>query len=754
MKLSDLAGLALAAVLASQAVAQGAGSPTAWVDPFIGTDGAGHVFPGAMVPFGMVAPGPDNADRGRRHSSGYQHRDGQVLGFSNTHVSGADIPELGDVLLMPASGRRWTPASTTFATRIDKASERARPGYYSAYLPQHGVRVELTAQQRVAIQRYTYDRDGRSQLMVDLQHGLGLTDPPRVTQADWQVDAARGEITATVQVSNRVNRQYSVVLALDRPIARVQTLPVREGDQAPRLLLDLEPGAARTVVVRVAFSTVDVEGARRNLADAGRPTFQQARLDADRAWAALLGRVRIDADERTRRIFYSALYRCFMHPSDIADADGRVRGPRGVVMSARGGRYYSTLSLWATFRAVHPLFTLLVPERVDGFILTLLDHHRQQGYLPLWTVWGRETWSMIGNPSLPLIADALAKGFRGFDAQEALEAMVTTSTASRPDAPPWAQRDWFVLDRHGYLPFDVEPGESVSKTLDHGIGDDAVARVARLLGRADLERVFSQRAAGWRQLLDPATQVVRGRDRQGGWRTPFDPLQVTSPGRQPGDYTEASAWQYTPTAALHDPAGLRDALGGRRALGLWLERMLGLVGTSADGSIGQQPMIGHLAHGNEPGHHVAWLHAWSHAPWRGQLLARRIARDFYGDGPNGLIAHDDAGRMSAWLVFATLGLYPAVPASGNYVAGAPLVRGASIDLAGGRTLRIVADGYPPDIMSGHGLPPALTRLASPLLSPRVASDVRLNGRSLDITEVPHTELVQGGELRFTMSLPD
>ncbi len=570
-------------------------------------------------------------------------------------------------------------------------------------------------------------------MLADLQHGLLFGDGPRVTAAQVQVDAAAGEISGTVHAKNWVERETSFVLRFGRPITDVQTLPPRPGELAPRLLLRFDLPRGTALQARVALSTVDVAGARGNLAEAEGRSFERIRADADRAWAALLGRVRIAAPARQQRIFTTALYHALIHPSDIADRDGRVRGPTGEVFRPRGGHYYSTLSLWDTFRGVQPLLTLLVPERVDGIVQTLLDHQHFQGYLPLWTAWGRETWTMIGNPALPVIADAVAKGFQGFDREEALRAMVQTSTAPRPAAPEWAQRDWSPYDALGYLPFDKVPGESVSKTLEYGIGDDAVARVAAGLGQADVAQRFAQRASGWKALWDKDTQSLRGRDSQGRWRTPFDPLLPTSPMNNPGDYTEANAWHYTLTPALHDPAGLVQAMGGAAAFEAWLDRFFATAAPGDNKHLGQEGLMGQYAHGNEPSHHVAWLYAWTASPWKGHALIQRIVRDFYADRPDGIIGNDDCGQMSAWLVLATLGLYPVVPASGTWTLGAPQVRSAHVVLAGGRVLRITAEGFN--------------------ASRPYAAGVTLGGRAVDALALPHAELLKlrrGGELRFTM----
>ncbi len=720
MKLLLALGLGLGAVLACASDLRPGSIDD--VDPLIGTRGTGHVFPGALRPFGMVQPGPDNADRGWSYSSGYQYDAPRILGFSNTHISGAGIPELGDVLLMPNGARPWTTASRRFDSGYAKASEVARPGYYAVRLEERAVTVELTATERVALQRYTYARGGRVQVLVDLQHRLHFQPGPRVSAADYTM-AADG-LRATVHSSNWVERQASVALRFDRPIADWQALPAGEGEKAPRLLLSFDLGDARTLEARVALSTVDAAGAAANLATADELDFDTAVQQAAAAWNALLARIAIDAPAAQRRIFYSALYRSLMHPSQIADVDGRVRGPKGEVIQAPGGVYYSTLSLWDTFRAAHPLYTLLVPERVPGFVHTLLAHEAQMGYLPLWTAWGRETHTMIGNPALPVISDAIAKGFPGIDADAALAAMLRTSTAERPQAPDWAQRSWSLLEQYGYLPYDLAPGESVSKTAEYGYGDAALAEVARHLGRLDVAERFERRAASWKALYDPETQTLRGRDRTGAWRTPFDPVEATSPMNNPGDYTEANAWQYTATPALHDPAGFREKLGGRAALEAWLDTFFALPMPDPDKHLGQEALIGQYAHGNEPSHHIAWLYAWTDAPTKGERHLADIARRFYRDAPDGIVGNDDAGQMSAWYVLTTLGLYPSRPGHAEWTLGAPLVPHARIDA--GR------DG------------PRVTILAAPLDGPRI------DDQAVPRTGVPDARLRHAR----TLALPD
>jgi predicted alpha-1,2-mannosidase len=711
------------------AVTTAGASPTQWVDPFIGTDGTGHTFPGATVPFGMVAPSPDTGDQGWDSASGYQYRAPCILGFSQNHMSGTGIGDLGDVLLLPAEGQPWSMATTDFASTYDKRSEIAHPGYYAVTLPDLGVRVELTATQRVAFHRYRFQHAGRVQVLVDLTHVIHFLPGPRASAASSQVQP-EGLITGQAHLHNFAERDLAYAIRFDHPIATYQALPQADGEKTARYLVTFDLGRGRELQARVALSTTDSDGALRNLRAVDATSFDTARWDADQAWAALLKRVDITATVTQKRIFYTALYHAFLHPSDIADVDGRVRGPDGVIRHAPNGHYYSTLSLWDISRAQFPLLALLVPERVDGIVQTLLAHQEAAGYLPLWTAWGGETWCMIGNPSLAVIAHAIATGFHGFDARDALTAMIQSSTQDRVHAPVGTQQGWSTYDTYGFLPFDRVDGESVSKTLEYGWGDDAVARVAARLGDAETQTRFARRSHAYLNLYDPQNGVMRGKAADGTWRTPFDPTRATSPLNNPGDYTEANAFQYTLTPGLHDPDGLVTLLGGARAAGEWLDRFFTTDSAPGDKYLGQEGAIGQYAQGNEPSHHIAYLYQWTDRPWQSGQYIRRIVREFYADRPDGILGNDDAGQLSAWYVFAVLGFYPMVPASGEFVFGAPQVTRATLHFQNGRALTLVS--RPTDANSVW------------------AQAIRLNDQALD-RSVSRAALIQGGRLVYDLA---
>lgn len=712
-----LAVLAIATLALVAGAAQAVSDPVDRVDPFIGTDGTGHTFPGPSRPFGMVQPGPDNVGGGWSYTSGYQYRAPRIQGFSQNRASGTGIPELGDVLLQP-----WGSAHVgDFSSRYDKAGETARPGYYAVRLTDAGVRVELTSGLRVAMHRWTFDRPGRVYVLVDLQHGLEFNTHDRVSAAQAKVGPDRVE--GVIVQRNWASRTTAFSVAFDHPIAQTVRLPAAAGERAPRYRLAFDLGAGRRLTAKAALSNTDVPGARRNLAEAPGFGFDALEAGSRAAWNTLLSRVRIEAPPAQARVFYTALYHAFLHPSVISDADGRWRGPDGAIRNAGAHLRYSTISLWDAFRAAWPLDTILAPERIDDMVASLLDGSDAQGYLPMWPIWGAETNTMIGNPAIPAITEAWTEGFRGFDGARALDAEVASATHDHPGS------QWAVYDRFGYYPFDKVDGEAVSRTLEAAVDDDALARMARALGRQDVADRFGKRAQAWTALIDPQTRLARGRDSRGAWRTPFDPVKPTSPLNNPGDYTEANAWQYTWTPALADPEGLVRALGGRPAFTAMLDTFFSLPPTKGAEYLGQEAMIGQYAHGNEPDHHVEWLYAYSDAPWRGQALVRRTARTIYTDAPDGIKGNEDAGQMSAWYVFATLGFYPVEPASGRYVLGAPLVARATLAAPGGGALTIQAPG------SSDAAPYAA----------RATLDGVSTGR-----DVAYAALRHGGVLRFDM----
>lgn len=669
---------------------------TKWVNPFIGTDGTGHTFPGPCMPFGMVQPGPDNRDEGWDYTSGYQYQDTMIMGFSQTRANGTGISEFGDVLLQPFTGEK----TDHFAESYLKSSETATPGYYKVVL-KNKVKVELTATERVAFHRYTYP-NRNANLLVDVQHGLRFLTDSLVLESAVQIENAR-TISGYCHTKNWVDKKYYFVLNFNQPFTSHIQLARKLKENAPRYILKFDL-PDKILNIKVALSSVNVDGAKKNM-EVELPSwdFKATVAHAKQVWNTYLSRIEIEADNKQKTIFYSCLYRLFIQPSNIADVDGLYRGPDDKIHLAVNGAYYSTLSLWDTHRAAHPLYTLIAPERVDGFVRSMVAHAQTAGFLPIWTAWGQDNYCMIGNHAIPVIADAYRKGFKGFNAEQALQEMVKSSTENHFNS------NWTLLNQYGYYPFDSLDNEAVSRTLEHGVDDAALAQMAESMGKKEIAEQFRKRAAYFKNLYDPATRQMRGKDSKGHWRNPFNPLMATSPMNNPGDYTEANAWQYFWTPALHDVPGMVQLLGGKKGFTDQLDSFFNIKALNPNKHLGQEAMIGQYAHGNEPSHHIAYLYAFTDHPEKGHALLHRICQEFYDDTPQGMIGNDDCGQMSAWYIFTTLGFYPVNPFDGAFVLGAAQVKNAVVHVGKGQTLRIEQKGVGQTTLDGNPVrQPSLT----------------------------------------------
>lgn len=724
------------------------------VDPFIGTGGEGHTFPGAVVPFGMVQLSPDTRIQPRAEAydwaAGYRHDDSSIVGFSHTHFSGTGHSDLGDVLLMPVAGEtvkleRGDPdqPGSGYASRFRHDDERAEPGYYAVTLDDYAVRAELTATARVGVHRYTFPADRPAHVLLDLR--TSMYDYPG--KVSWSRIRLRPDGTVTGFRETRgwaPGRQLYFAMRFSKPVAAhafhntEADIPYKgfatPGDKDPGARAQIEGrqlvgtfdfGGVQDepLLVKVSISPVSEDGAIANL-DAEVPgwDFDRVRGDARALWAEALSAVDADAPEPQRRAFYTALYHAFQGPSLFMDSDGRYRGPDNAVHRAEGFDHHSTFSLWDTYRALHPLLTLLQPEKRNAdFINSMLAHRRHSPYgvLPVWSFHGLETWTMIGYHAVPVIADAYMKGIRGFDADEALDAMV----ASASYGPYDGLRQYMEL---GYVPIDEE-GEAASKTLEYAYDDWTIARMAEAMGRDDVAATFDDRAANWRNAFDPRTGFMRAKNRDGSFREPFDP---TASGYGT-DYTEGNAWQYS-WYVPHDVAGLAGEHGGA-------DRLLGRLDEAFEAKVDPgvfehmediTGLIGWYAHGNEPSHHVAYLYAHAGQPWRTQARLKQIMDTQYKPTPDGLSGNDDLGQMSAWYVFTALGFYPVAPGSNEYVIGRPFLPRATLHLPNGKRFTVVAEG----LEDGHGYVGAAT----------------LNGEPLARVFLRHEEIMAGGELRFRM----
>lgn len=648
---------------------------TQYVNPFIGTEGTGHTFPGPCLPFGMVQPGPDNIDQGWDYTSGYQYRDSIIIGFSQTRANGTGISEFGDILLQPITDSR----TVNFGMGYSKASERATPGYYSVIL-NNKVKVELSCTERVAFHKYTYPTN-QAKLLVDLQHGLRFLTDSLVLDSDVKI-RNQNTMEGYCHTKNWVERKYFFSIKFDQPFSSSVELPKKQKENAPRYIFGfhLKDSILKT---KVALSTVNVEGANLNLqTELPHWNFEETVMQAKGTWNKYLSRIAIEADLKQKEIFYSCMYRLFIQPSNIADVDGKYRGADDSVRVAENNEYYSTLSLWDTYRAAHPLYTLIAPERVNGFVRSMITHSKAAGFLPIWTAWCKDNYCMIGNHAIPVIVDAYGKGFSGFDANEALSEMIKSTTENHINS------NWTILNRFGYYPFDSLDNESVSRTLEHGVDDYCITLMADIKDRKDLSKQYNKRAVYYKNLYDSTTRQFRGRDSKGKWRTPFNPLMATSPMNNPGDYTEANAWQYFWTPAQYDVQGMMQLLGGKKNFTVQLDSFFTIKALNPNKHLGQEAMIGQYAHGNEPSHHIAYLYAFSEKPERGRELITEICNQFYNNTPTGMIGNDDCGQMSAWYIFSTLGFYPVNPGNGEYVIGLPQVSKAIVQIGNGVTLSI------------------------------------------------------------------
>jgi predicted alpha-1,2-mannosidase len=694
-----------------------------YVRPFIGTDGTGHTFPGPSMPFGMVQPGPDNQDFGWNHTSGYQYKDTFLMGFSQTRFSGTGINEMGDILLLPIN-----PQQVQLKNAYFKESEAASVGYYGL-TKQDGVEVALTCSERVAFHQYTFPEKD-AQVLLDFQHGLRFVFEENDSKGLVLESEVQFENDSTISgycyTDNWVKRKYFFYMTFDQPIVKSSELPQKANGKAPKYLLDFVLEASKILKVKIALSTVDGEGAKRNMeAEVDHWDFQKVR-DANRnSWENYLSRIDIKAPQKQKEIFYTSLYHLLLQPSNIADVDGRYRGATDQIRVAPPMVYYSTLSNWDIYRGAFPLLQIIAPEKINGMIQTMLLHHEAKGFLPIWTAWGQDNYCMIGNHAIPMILSAANNGFTGFDANKALDAMVETSTRSHINS------DWELYNKFGYYPYDLLDNEAVSRTLESAYDDWCVAAMARQLGKQEVEKEFQKRALFYQNIYDASTTFFRGKDTQGNWRIPFDPLMATSPLNNPGDYTEANAWQYFWTPAQYDIPGLFQLLGGQANFTKKLNAFFTTEALNPNKFLGQEAMIGQYAHGNEPSHHIIYLYAFTDQFKTGQKYIHQVINDFHQNTPNGMIGNDDCGQMSAWYLLSTLGFYPVNPANGTFVLGSPQVKKATLHLPQNKRFVIKAQ----DISEAN----------------IYHENPTLNNAPRQQPFIRYTDIMSGGVLKFQMS---
>ena len=681
-----------------------AGNLTQLVNPRIGTGGHGHVFVGANVPFGMIQLGPNEHTRGWDWCSGYHESDSVIIGFGHMHLSGTGIGELGDVAFLPVLDEEQR--EVLFSHR----AERVRPGYYSVMLDNH-IHVELTATERAGMHRYTLPADAKNGFMVlNLNQGIGWD---KMSQCGMKVESAT--LVTGFRYSTGWAKDQKVFFAAEfsRPVKQVQ----QEGDSLSVFSFD---NNGSPLLLRVGLSAVSVEGAKANLrAEMNHWNFASLVADADRKWEEQLQKMHISGGTPAEQsVFYTAMYHTMIAPSVFCDVDGRYRGADGQVYQGDFTNY-TTFSLWDTYRAAHPLMTLIHPERQKDIAQTMLHICDQQGKLPVWHLMGNETDCMVGNPGSIALADLVMKGYLT-DYKAALEALKKSDMRE--------ERGLGLLAKYGYIPCDLDPTyETVAKGLEYAIADGAAAVVAKRYGTKSDYKYFYDRSQSYRRYFDRKTGFMRGVTSKGQFREPFNPFHAV---HQHDDYTEGNAWQYT-WLVSHDVHGLIGLFGGEKP---FLQKLDSLFVAEGDLGEGASPdisgLIGQYAHGNEPSHHIIYMYNYAGQPWKAAPLLRKVFSEMYRDGLDGLSGNEDVGQMSAWYVLSSMGLYQVEPAGGRYIIGSPLFDSVEMNVGNGRTFKVTARNN-----SAENI---------------YVQSAKLNGKKYTKSYVGFKDIVCGGELELVM----
>jgi predicted alpha-1,2-mannosidase len=688
---------------------------TRYVDPFIGTGGHGHTFPGASMPFGMVQLSPDTRLTGWDGCSGYHYSDHVIYGFSHTHLSGTGISDYGDILLMPTVGDVAL-TNSRYASGFSHSDESARPGYYSVKLD-NGVLVELTATLRAGFHRYTYPANGQANIILDLAHRDRVLDSYlRITGGTTFVGWRRSQAWAKDQIiyfAGELSRSFEG-WGISTDDGAPQPMQEAKGRNV-KAFLSFAPGGA-PVLVKIGISSVSIAGAQKNLrAEIPQWDFSKVREDADRAWQKELNKIQVaGGSDAQLKTFYTALYHSMLAPNLFMDVDGQYRGRDFQTHTAKGFENYTVFSLWDTFRAAHPLYAIIDQKRTNDFINTFLAQYQQGGRLPVWELAANETDTMIGYHAVSVIADAAAKGIDGFDLKLAFEAMKHSAELSHYGLRAYATKGFIELE---------DEKESVSKTLEYSYDDWCIAQVARLLGRTDDYRRYLGRAQFYRNLFDRNSGFMRPRS-NGGWLARFDPREVSF------NFTEANSWQYT-FFAPQDISGLIRLMGGQQNFARKLDELF----TAESKTTGRDQaditgLIGQYAHGNEPSHHVAYLYDYVGQPWKTQFRLRQIIDKFYTPQPDGLIGNEDCGQMSAWYVLSAAGIYPVTPGLPIYALGTPLFPEIRLRLENGKQFVIKANGV--------------------FDKNFYVQSASLNGRPYRKSFLTHRDLMAGGQMVFKM----
>lgn len=686
-----------------------------YVDPFIGTGGHGHTYPGAVSPFGMVQLSPDTRLTGWDGCSGYHYSDTIVYGFSHTHLSGTGVPDYCDILLLPFQGEIKKYEQKKPGSVFSHNKESASPGLYNVFLEDYGIDVLLTASERCGVHQYTFQNEGKSGILLDLEHRDKVTASAIKIESDTEISGYR------FSSSWAKDQRIYFVARFSRPITRHDLLNGSKwvsgneisGDSL-RAYLHFDTQAGEKILVKVGISLVDIEGARKNLqAEVANSSFEEVYLATRDKWEKQLSKIQVYGGQKDQNVkFYTALYHTMIVPNLLNDVDGRYRGMDNKIYQTNDGNRYTVFSLWDTFRALHPLYSLIEQNRTNDIIKTFIGHYEQTGILPVWELACNETNCMIGSHGIPVIADAIRKGITGFDTEKAFSAMKASMEQDISDLVYYRQ--------NGYMPSD-RVSESVSKTLEYAYDDWCIYQTATDLRKKKDMNKYRLRGQYYKNIYDPVTGFFRPK-LNGAFRTPFDPLEVDF------NYTEANAWQYL-FFAPQDISGLIRLMGGDDEFENKLDQLF-TESTQLKGR--HQPdisgLIGQYAHGNEPSHHMAYLYNYVGKPWKTQEKVQRIIDEMYSAKPDGLSGNEDCGQMSAWYVFSAMGFYPVTPGSSDYVIGMPQFSRVIINFENGNYFVIEQFKNAREV--------------------RYINAVELNKKPYPKSYISHKDLTAGGKLVF------
>ena len=678
---------------------------TQYVNPFIGTGGHGHVFLGANVPFGNIQAGPTQKKQGWDWCSGYHYSDSTVIGFGQMHLSGTGIGDLGDVSLLPMTN------PSQREVKFSHKAEYVRPGYYSVMLAS-GIRVELTATQRVAFHRYSFPADAtKGYIALNLAQGIGWD---KMTSCKFKQESDKTITGFRMSEGWAKDQRVYFVAEFSEPVKL-------EENERDTIGIFSVASTNQPLLVKVGISAVSVENARENLQqELPGWNFASVVAKANADWNRELSKIAIKTqDERAKRIFYTALYHTMIAPSVFSDVNGEYRGADG---KTHKGDFtdYTTFSLWDTYRAAFPLMTLIQPEMQRDLAETMLHIFKQQGKLPVWHLMGNETDCMVGNPGIPVLVDIALKGFN-VDKKAVFEAVKASAMRD--------ERGMGLLKKYGYIPCDLDPEkETVAKGLEYALADACIAKLAKQLGKTEDYKYFYKRSQSYRDFyFDKQTKFMRGVTSDHKFREPFDPFSTV---HRQDDYTEGNAWQYV-WLVPHDVHGLVSAFGGEKPFVSKLDSLFIVNGDmGAEASPDITGLIGQYAHGNEPSHHILYMYNYVGQPWKGADKIRYVLANLYHDDFDGLSGNEDVGQMSAWYILSSVGFYQVEPAGGRYVFGSPLFDEATLNVGNGKTFRVVAHNNSSEN--------------------KYIQSAKLNGKPYTRSYIDFKDIVRGGTLEFVM----